>query len=200
MRYCHNCGLSIGENAAFCPTCGAETPTVDLPPAGGKAVSFESQHTQICRLCGDANLASRQSRDGLCGRCQAALQGFVGELCQDGGSVPLSESRAAEERQRRQTFAAAIYSCRDDEHTCAACAQMNMQSTTDYELACSWTPNPECTNPQGCRCLTVFERESLTQSEVSAFIEYACQHHLRATAAAITQFHREIRREQSRRS
>ncbi len=55
MKYCHDCGLSIGETATFCATCGALVPSA--PP---------------CTLCGrDADDQACAPRVAMRSRCSS---------------------------------------------------------------------------------------------------------------------------------
>jgi hypothetical protein len=175
MKYCHDCGLSIGEKATFCATCGALVPSA--PP---------------CTLCGrDADAG------GVCPECRAALALFVARGPEE-PVVSLATSEGSPEAPHA-TVANAIYSAVGDAHTCPACAAADGTETADPASAAVWAPNARCTNPAGCRCLVFFEHERLDANEEGDFVVFAAAHGLGVTASAVAAFHADARecREQS---
>ena len=176
MRRCENCGLSIGDTATFCATCGAPA-----PPAAS------------CTLCGAA--APDAGPGGLCDACRARLELLVAPAPDERPAV--SPARAAG-HGTHVTVANAIYSAVADQDTCPACAAMDGRETTDAAVAAGWAPNPHCSAPGGCRCAVFFEHEWLAVGEEAAFVAFAAGHALGADAAAVAAFHAEqcVRREQ----
>jgi len=173
MKRCHSCGLSIGDTATFCATCGA---TVSAAAA--------------CPLCGAA--AEPADRLGLCPACTAALA----LLISSDGAEPTALSIAAgpPAPHERTTIATAVYSAVADHETCPQCAAWDGRETTDVDEARAWAPNPRCSAPGGCRCLVLFEHERLADGEPAAFVEFAAARSLTPTGAAVAAFHDERRR------
>ncbi len=169
MKYCHDCGLSIGETATFCATCGALVPSA--PP---------------CTLCG------RDADDGgVCAACRIALASFVARGPEE-PAVTLATSDGSAETPHA-TVANAIYSAVGDAHTCPACAAADGTETADPASAAAWAPNPRCTSPGGCRCLVFFEHERLDAGEEDGFVAFAAAHGLGVTASAVAAFHADAR-------
>ena len=171
MRRCHNCGLSIGDTATFCATCGAP-----VPPAA-------------CTLCGGA--APGAGADGLCETCRERLALLVAPAPDERPAV--SVARGADDGAH-VTVANAIYSAVADQDTCPACAAMDGRETTDAAVAVGWAPNPHCSAPGGCRCAVFFEHEWLAAADEAAFVAFAAGRDLAADAAAVAAFHAEQRR------
>jgi hypothetical protein len=165
MKYCHDCGLSIGATATFCATCGAVVSSA--PP---------------CTLCG------RDADDGgICPECRAALALFVARGPEEPVvSLATSEGSPA---APHATVANAIYSAVGDADTCPACAAADGTETDDPASAAAWAPNARCTNPSGCRCLVFFEHERLDSGEEHDFVAFAAAHGLVVTAATVAAFH-----------
>jgi hypothetical protein len=172
MNHCHNCGLSIGETVTFCATCGAPV-------------------MAACRLCG-GELPTIDAA-GVCPACRAQVALFVAAESEEPRTVSLATGVPAAGRERA-TVVNAIYSALADDGTCPACRAMDGRETTDAAAAAIWTPNPQCDNPAGCRCLVFFEHESLSVDEEREFVDYAAGRGLRVTAAAVAAFHEEKRR------
>ncbi|MGD0997084.1 MAG: hypothetical protein ABR941_02025 [Thermoleophilia bacterium] len=221
MNHCHNCGLSIGETVTFCATCGAPvsvavagtalesatppsaqefvTPSSVLesvtPPSA--PVEADAQSTAAapamaaCRLCG-GQLPTIDAA-GVCPACRAQVALFVAAESEEPRTVSLATGVPAAGRER-VTVVNAIYSALADDGTCPACRAMDGRETTDAAAAVVWTPNPQCDNPAGCRCLVFFEHESLSVDEEREFVDYAAGRGLRVTAAAVAAFHEEKRR------
>ncbi len=169
MKHCHDCGLSIGDTATFCATCGALVPSA--PP---------------CLLCG-RDAAAADDEGGLCGRCRCAIALFVARGA-DEPAVSIATSDATD-GAGHATVANAIYSAVADAHTCPECAAADGRETAEPETAVAWAPNPRCTSPTGCRCLVFFEHERLDTGEEHEFVGFAAAHGLRVTAAAVAAFH-----------
>jgi hypothetical protein len=173
MKRCHSCGLSIGDTATFCATCGAA-----VPPAAA------------CPLCGAA--AETDEPLGLCPTCSAALALLVS--C-DGAETPaLSLAAGPPAAPERVTIATAVYSAVADHETCPECAAWDGRETDDIDEALAWAPNPLCGAPGGCRCLVLFEHERLVDDEPRAFVEFAAARSLTPSGAAVAAFHDERRR------
>jgi len=173
MRRCHNCGLSIGDTATFCATCGTPAPA---PPT--------------CRLCRGA--ASDLGADDLCASCRARVDLLVAATPDERPALSLAGHGPLDEAQA--TVANAIYSAVADEATCPECAAMDGRETNDVATAAGWTPNPRCSAPGGCRCAVFFEHDWLAAGEERAFVEFAAGHGLTPGAAAVAAFHAELLR------
>jgi tetratricopeptide (TPR) repeat protein len=178
MRRCHNCGLSIGDTATFCATCGEPTPAA-----------------AACRLCRDA--APALGRDDLCETCSERIGLLVAEAPDKRPMASLA-GRGPVAGPARITVANAIYSAVADEATCPECAAMDGRETTDIETAAGWAPNARCSAPGGCRCAVFFEHEWLAAGEQSAFVEFAAGRGLPAVAATVAAFHAEQLRRRER--
>lgn len=172
MRRCHNCGLSIGDTATFCATCGAPVPAA-----------------AACTLCGRA--APDAGPDGLCETCRERIGLLVAPAPDDRPAV--TAARGGDDATH-VTVANAIYSAVADETTCPACAAMDGRETTDAAVAAGWAPNPRCSAPAGCRCAVFFEHEWLASGEEDAFVAFAAGRGAPADAAAVAAFHAEQRR------
>ncbi len=171
MRRCHNCGLSIGDTATFCATCGEPAPAA-----------------AACRLCRDA--APALGRDDLCETCSERIALLVAEAPDERPMASLA-GRGPVAGPAHITVANAIYSAVADEATCPECAAMDGRETTDIETAAGWAPNARCSAPGGCRCAVFFEHEWLAAGEQSAFVEFAAGRGLPAVAATVAAFHAE---------
>jgi hypothetical protein len=165
MKYCHDCGLSIGEKATFCATCGALVPSA--PP---------------CTMCG-----SDADEGGVCPACRAALATFVARGPEE-PVLSLAASNSSPDAPLA-TVATAIYSAVADADTCPACAAADGTETDDPAAAAGWAPNPRCTNPAGCRCLVFYEHERLEADEEHDFVAFAAARGLGVTAATVAAFH-----------
>ena len=178
MRRCQNCGLSIGDTATFCATCGEPAPAV-----------------AACRLCREA--APELGPDDLCTACRERLALLVVEAPGERPAVSLA-GRVPGTGAAQVTVANAIYSAAGDETTCPECAAMDGRETTDIETAAGWAPNARCSAPGGCRCAVFFEHEWLAAVDRDAFVEFAAGQRLPASAATVVAFHAEQlrRREQ----
>ncbi len=173
MKRCHSCGLSIGDSATFCATCGAAVPA-----------------QAACPLCGAA--AEPDEPLGLCPACRAALDLLVSS---DGLEAPaLSVATVPLAAETRTTVATALYSAVADHETCPECAAWDGRETADVDEALAWAPNPRCSAPGGCRCLVLFEHERLAAGEPGAFVAFAAERSLAPTGAAVAAFHTEQRR------
>jgi tetratricopeptide (TPR) repeat protein len=173
MKRCHSCGLSIGDTATFCATCGAAVPAA-----------------AACPLCGAG--AASDEPFGLCMACAAALALLASS---DGaGSPALSLAAGPLAQQARATVATAVYSAVVDDATCPECAAWDGRETGDVDEARAWAPNPRCSAPGGCRCLVLFEHERLVEGESPAFVAFAAARSLAPTGAAVAAFHDEQRR------
>jgi hypothetical protein len=190
MRFCRDCGLSIGETATFCATCGAVAP-VDAPVADAATPESAASERPACRLCGREEPAVDAA--GACPDCRAAIALFVAAEPRESLAVTLATSDAGPAGQRL-TIANAIYSALADDDTCEHCRALDGRETTDVAVAATWAPNPHCGNPAGCRCLVFFEHESLAADEQQQFVDYAADHGLQVTAPAVAAFHDEQRR------
>ncbi len=190
MRFCRDCGLSIGETATFCATCGAVAP-VDAPVADAATPESAASERPACRLCGREEPAVDAA--GACPDCRAAIAVFVAAEPRESLAVTLATSDAGAAGQRH-TIANAIYSALADDDTCEHCRALDGRETTDVAVAATWAPNPHCGNPAGCRCLVFFEHESLAADEQQQFVDYAADHGLQVTAPAVAAFHDEQRR------
>ena len=190
MRFCRDCGLSIGETATFCATCGAVAP-VDAPVADAATPESAASERPACRLCGREEPAVDAA--GACPDCRAAIALFVAAEPRESLAVTLATSDAGAAGQRH-TIANAIYSALADDDTCEHCRALDGRETTDVAVAATWAPNPHCGNPAGCRCLVFFEHESLAADEQQQFVDYAADHGLQVTAPAVAAFHDEQRR------
>jgi len=190
MRFCRDCGLSIGETATFCATCGAVVP-VDAPVADAATPESAASERPACRLCGREEPAVDAA--GACPDCRAAIALFVAAEPRESLAVTLATSDAGPAGQRL-TIANAIYSALADDDTCEHCRALDGRETTDVAVAATWAPNPHCGNPAGCRCLVFFEHESLAADEQQQFVDYAADHGLQVTAPAVAAFHDEQRR------
>ncbi len=204
MRFCHVCGLSMGEKATFCATCGALVPADVAPvtrepaavlaePAADPAPAAATAQPRECRLC-RREVPTVDAR-GVCAACRAEIALFVPAKPGEPLAVTLATSEAAAGPECL-TIAGAIYSALGDDGTCPACRALDGRETTDVAAAAGWAPNPHCGNPQGCRCLVFFEHESLAPDEEGEFVEYAAGRGLRATAAAVAAFHEDKRASQ----
>jgi hypothetical protein len=206
MRFCRDCGLSIGETATFCATCGAVMPVAapvadaaapesvapsSVSAATGPAAPAAAPARPACRLCGREEPAVDAA--GACPACRAAIALFVAAEPRESLAVTLATSDVGAGGQRL-TIANAIYSALADEDTCAHCRAMDGRETTDVAVAATWAPNPHCGNPAGCRCLVFFEHESLSADEQQQFVDYAADRGLHVTAPAVAAFHDEQRR------
>ncbi len=173
MKRCHSCGLSIGDTATFCATCGAAVPAA-----------------AACPLCGAA--ADPDEPFGLCPACAGALDLLVSA---DGAEAPaLSLAAGPLAREVRATVSTAVYSAVADDATCPECAAWDGRETGDVDEALAWAPNPHCSAPGGCRCLVLFEHERLAADEPPAFVVFATTRSLAPTGAAVAAFHVEQRR------
>ena len=190
MRFCRDCGLSIGETATFCATCGAVVP-VDAPVADAATPESAASERPACRLCGREEPAVDAA--GACPDCRAAIALFVVAEPRESLAVTLATSDAGPAGQRL-TIANAIYSALADDDTCEHCRALDGRETTDVAVAATWAPNPHCGNPAGCRCLVFFEHESLAADEQQQFVDYAADRGLHVTAPAVAAFHDEQRR------
>lgn len=183
MRVCTHCGLSIGDTAAFCTVCGTragtEGPTTTPKPLSGPPVA--------CALCGHPGPLGEVESFRLCGRCRDELELLIDRDSRAGVSITRLETDEDVQRSAARTVDGR-YSAFLDEDTCDVCAVMDDKTTTDIGEADRWTPNPKCTSPEGCRCLVVYELASLAAAEVRAFLEYAVQNEVRATAQSVSQF------------
>ena len=197
MRACQQCGLSIGDTATFCPVCGALADPGDAPPPPQPP----SARPVSCALCGHPGPLVDVESFRLCGRCQGQLELLVDREPRSGATIRVLTT----EEDARRSVARTVdgrYSSILDGDTCDVCAAMDDRTTTDLDEAQGRTPNKNCTNPDGCRCVVFFEMTSLGASDVRAFLEYAVGHILPATAQAVEGFHEEVRsrdREVSRR-
>jgi zinc-ribbon domain len=183
MRACTHCGLSIGDTAAFCTVCG--TPAGSGHP--GPVVKPLPAQPALCALCGHPGPLADVESLRLCQRCRGELELLTEREPRAGMSIrPIT----TEEDERRSTARTvdAVYSALLDGATCRACEAMDGKTTTDLNEAEGWTPNPKCTDPEGCRCLVAFQMTSLAASEVQAFLEYAAQSGRRANAQCVDQF------------
>jgi ribosomal protein L32 len=173
MKRCHSCGLSIGDTATFCATCGAAVPA-----------------QAACPLCGAA--AEPDEPLGLCRACTAVLDLLVSA---DGAETPaLSLAAGPLTAEVRATVSTAVYSAVADHETCPECAAHDGRETADVDEALAWTPNPRCSAPGGCRCLVLFEHERLTADEPAAFVAFAAGRSLGPTGATVAAFHADQRR------
>ncbi len=203
MKYCHNCGLSVGEKATFCATCGALVPVavaaaapesatpLPAPADTGPEPSPAAAERPACRLCGHD--ARALDADGVCPACRDEIAHFLAFQPEESPAVSLASSEAAIGRER-VTIVNAIYSALADDSTCPECGAMDGRETTDIAAAANWAPNPRCANPSGCRCMVFFEHEHLAAEEEHEFVEYAAGHGLPVTAATVAAFHDELRR------
>jgi hypothetical protein len=172
MKFCHNCGLSIGRQATFCATCGALVPSAPS-----------------CALCGHE--AAAADDEGLCRACREALALFVARAP---GEPVVSLASSAASGVALATVANAIYSAVADASTCPECAAADGSETTDAAAAAARAPNARCTSAAGCRCLVFFEHERLDVGEEHEFVAFAAASGLRVTAAAVAGFHADGRR------
>ena len=126
MRRCHNCGLSIGDTATFCATCGASAPAA-----------------ATCKLCHatvpDAG-PGRSLRDLPRARrgVSSPKRPMPGPRVRRGRGPPTADVATV------ATVANAIYSAVADEATCPECAAMDGRETPDVGTAAGWVPNPRC--------------------------------------------------------
>lgn len=183
MRACTQCGLSIGDTAAFCTVCG--TPAGSGRP-GPVAKPLPAQPVS-CALCGHPGPLVSVESFRLCQGCRGALELLTEREARAGMSIrPIT----TEEDERRSTARTvdAVYSALMDGATCKACEAMEGKTTTDLNEAERWTPNRKCTDPEGCRCLVAFQMTSLAAGEVRAFLEFAARSGRRANAQAVDQF------------
>jgi len=171
MRRCHNCGLSIGDTATFCATCGTPAPAA-----------------ATCRLCHGA--ASDLGAEDLCASCQKGVDLLVAATPDERPAVSLAGHGSADD-EVRATVANAIYSAVADEATCPECAAMDGRETTDVATAAGWAPNPRCSAPGGCRCAVFLEHDWLAAGEERAFVEFAAARGLTPGAMAVAAFHAE---------
>ena len=192
MRACHGCGLSIGDTAAFCPVCGAPS----LPGTTGPNSNPGTSQYVPCAICGHEGPYADVESCKLCQRCKSALDLLVDRQPHSGIAVGIGRTEEEAQRARAQTVDG-VYSAIIDDDTCDACAAMDDRITTDLSEAERWTPNENCTNPEGCRCLVIWEMTSLTPDEVRAFLAYAAEHGLHVTAQAVHAFHEDVRKRQS---
>jgi hypothetical protein len=173
MKRCHSCGLSIGDTATFCATCGAAVPAA-----------------AACPLCGAG--AAPDEPSGLCPACAATLALLVSS---DGAEPPaLSVAAGRLAPQERATVGIAVYSAVADDATCPECAAWDGRETGDVDEALAWAPNPRCSAASGCRCLVLLEHERLAEGESPAFVAFAAARSLAPTGAAVAAFHEEQRR------
>jgi len=172
MKRCHSCGLSIGDSATFCATCGAPVPAA-----------------AACPLCGGP--AEPDQAFGLCPPCTAALERLVST---DGAEPALSVAAGPLAPEVRATVSTAVYSAVADEATCPQCAAWDGRETGDLDEALGWAPNPHCGAPGGCRCLVLLEHERLAADEPGEFVAFAADRALAPTGAAVAAFHADRRR------
>jgi hypothetical protein len=178
MRRCQNCGLSIGDTATFCATCGEPAPAL-----------------AVCRLCRVA--APELGPDDLCKNCRERIALLVIETSDERPAVSLA-ARGPAGDAAHVTVANAIYSAVADEATCPECAAMDGRETTDVETAAGWVPHARCSAPGGCRCAVFFEHEWLAAGDEGAFVEFAAGQGLPASAATVAAFHAEQLRRRER--
>lgn len=171
MRRCQHCGLSIGDTATFCATCGEPAPAA-----------------ATCRLCHGA--VPDLGPDDLCASCRAHIDLLAAATPDERPAVSLAGHGPADD-EMPATVANAIYSAVADEATCPECAAMDGRETTDVAAAAGWLPNPHCSAPGGCRCAVFFEHEWLAAGEERAFVEFAAGRGLTPGAAAVAAFHAE---------
>jgi hypothetical protein len=204
MKHCHSCGLSIGETATFCATCGALVPVSEAVQPEGPAAPAPVAPTSLapeaapetaspaeaCRLCGQA--LPDGTDHGVCPDCAGCLAEFVVSRPDEAVTVSLAAGDGAGARGR-VTAVNAIYSAIADEDTCPECLGMDGRETADIATATSWAPNARCRSPLGCRCAVFFEHESLSDGEEHQFVEFASARGLRVTAQAVAAFHEEKR-------
>jgi hypothetical protein len=203
MKYCQNCGLSVGEKATFCATCGALVPvavaaaadesaaSLLAPAETGRGPSAAAADRPVCRLCGQGT--PTLDAEGVCPACRGEIALFVAFRPEEEPAVSLATSEAAAGGER-VTIVNAIYSALADDGTCPECGAMDGRETTDIAAAASWAPNSHCSNPTGCRCVVFFEHESLSADEEHEFVDYAAGRGLPVTAATVAAFHDEKRR------
>jgi zinc-ribbon domain len=178
MRRCQNCGLSIGDTATFCATCGEPVPVA-----------------ASCRLCHGAS--PDLAPDDLCETCRERIALLVAETPDERPAVSLA-GRGPVADAAHVTVANAIYSAVADEATCPACAAMDGSETSDIAAAEGWAPNARCSAPGGCRCAVYFEHGWLVAGEESAFVEFAAGRGLPVGAATVAAFHAEQLRRRER--
>ncbi|MGZ4198738.1 MAG: hypothetical protein ACXVP1_00970 [Thermoleophilia bacterium] len=203
MKYCHNCGLSVGEKATFCATCGVLLPVEVGAAAPGPAApspapaetggepSAVAADRPVCRLCGQGESGS--DPDGVCSVCRAEIALFVALEPEESPDVSLATNETVAGRER-VTIVNAIYSALADDGTCPECGAMDGRETSDIASAASWAPNPRCSNPAGCRCMVFFEHERLCAGEERRFVDFAAGRGMPVTAATVASFHDEQRR------
>lgn len=189
MRACQQCGLSIGDRATFCPVCGT------LVGSAGAPSTAEPRPAQpvFCALCGHPGPLVDAESFRLCLRCHGEVELLVDREPRAG----LSISRITTEEDARRSAAQTVRGGYETfPGACDECAAMAGRTTTDLAEAEGWTPNTQCTDPQGCRCLVIYDIATLDVGEVRAFLAYAAGHGLAATAQAVDGFHAEVRSRQ----
>jgi hypothetical protein len=83
-------------------------------------------------------------------------------------SRPLPGAGAPLARVEPRTAARIVsgrYSATRDGSACPACAAMDGRVTADTAEAGGWTPNPDCTSREGCRCVVVYVMISLLAND-----------------------------------
>jgi hypothetical protein len=119
MRMCQQCGLSIGDTAAFCPICDASAP----PQSASLAAEPVPAQTTSCALCGHPGPLVHVETFLLCGACRGTLDLLTDRDVPSGISITAIDTEDEVWRSKARTIDA-VYSASLDGECCETCAAM----------------------------------------------------------------------------